>query len=105
MANVDKKLETEFCIAICRSTDDKWQSKTRFLTKFDPHLSIVKSVYDCRLSGVLMNFDDGLHFEPVVGTLYVLQVHAYKAKTSMSEFAGSSQPPPFEVGKKLRRDI
>ena len=52
-----------------------------------------------------MNFDDGLHFEPVVGTLYVLQVHAYKAKTSMSEFAGSSQPPLFEVGKKLRRKL
>ena len=52
-----------------------------------------------------MNFhDDELHFEPVVGTLYVLQVHAYKAKTSMSEFAGSSQPPLFEVGKKLKRN-
>ena len=52
-----------------------------------------------------MNFADELHFEPVVGTSYVLQVHAYKPKTSMNEFAGSYQPSLFEVGKKLRRKL
>ena len=34
--NVDQKsLETEFLIAICRHTGDKWQSKTLFLSIFD----------------------------------------------------------------------
>ena len=48
---VDKKsLETEFLIVICR---DKWQSKTVFLAIFDPHSSIVKSFFDCRLPGVI----------------------------------------------------
>ena len=48
--NLDKKsLETEFSIAICRPTGDKWQSKTLFLEIFDPCLSIVQSVFDCRL--------------------------------------------------------
>ena len=48
--NVDKKLlETEFLIAICRPTGDKWQSKTMFLAISDPRLSIVKSAFDCRL--------------------------------------------------------
>ena len=50
--NVDQKsLESEFPIAICRPTGDKLQSKTLFLLTFDPHLSIVKSVFDWRLSG------------------------------------------------------
>ena len=31
---------------------DKWQSKSLFLMIFDPCLSVVKSVYNCRLSGV-----------------------------------------------------
>ena len=47
--NVDKNL---FLIAICHPTGDKWQSKTLFLAIFDPPLSIVKSVFDCHLSGV-----------------------------------------------------
>ena len=35
LRNVDKKsLETEFSIAICRLTGDKWQSKTLFLAIF-----------------------------------------------------------------------
>ena len=52
--NVDQtSLETEFLIAICRPTGDKWQSKTLFLAFVDPHSSIVKCVFDCRLSGVL----------------------------------------------------
>ena len=53
LMNIDKKLfETEFLIAICRQTGDKWQSKTLFLAIFDLRLSIVKSVFDCRLPGV-----------------------------------------------------
>ena len=45
-------LETEFSIAICRPTGDNWQSIALFLARFDPRLSIVKSVFYCRLSGV-----------------------------------------------------
>ena len=49
--NVDQKsLETEFLIAICRR-----QSKTLFLSIFDPRSLIVDSVFDCLLLGVLMN--------------------------------------------------
>ena len=44
-ANIGQKLlETEFSIAFCRPTGDKWQSKTLFLAIFDPRSSIVKSV-------------------------------------------------------------
>ena len=51
--NVDQKsLETEFSIAICRHTGDTWQSKTLFLSIFDPRSSIVDSVFYCRLPGV-----------------------------------------------------
>ena len=35
-------------------TGDKWQSKTLFLAIFYPLSSIVKSNFDCRLSGVNM---------------------------------------------------
>ena len=53
--NVNKNsLNTEFLIAICRPTGDKWQSKTLFLAIFDPRSSIVKSVFDCRLPGVVI---------------------------------------------------
>ena len=52
--NVDQKLlETEFSIAIFRPNGDKWQSKTLFLAIFGPCSSIVKSVFDCRLSRVI----------------------------------------------------
>ena len=52
--NVDQKsLETEFSIAICRHTGDKWQPKTLFLSIFDPRLLIVDSIFDCRLPGVM----------------------------------------------------
>ena len=37
-----------------RPTGDKWQSKTLFLAIFDPRSSIIKSVFDCSLSGVGM---------------------------------------------------
>ena len=52
--NVDK-IKTKFSIAIFRPTDKKWKSKTLFLVIFDSHSSIVKSVFDRRISGVLMN--------------------------------------------------
>ena len=52
--NVDQKsLKTEFLIAICRWTGDKWQSKTLFLVILDPRSSIVMSIFDCRRSGVI----------------------------------------------------
>ena len=52
--NVDQKsLETEFLIAICSPTGNKWQSKTLFLTIFDQRTLIVKSVFDCCQSGVM----------------------------------------------------
>ena len=35
------------------ATGDKWQSKTLFLAIFDPRSWIVKSVFDCCLSGVV----------------------------------------------------
>ena len=51
--NVDQTLlETEFLIAICHHTGDKWQSKTLFLSIFDARSSIVDGIFDCRLSGV-----------------------------------------------------
>ena len=53
--NVDQRLlETEFLIAICRLTSDKCQSKTLFQAIFYLHLSIVKSVFDCCLSDVIL---------------------------------------------------
>ena len=45
--NVDQKsIETVFSIGICCPTGDKWQSKTLFLSIFDPPSSIVDYVYD-----------------------------------------------------------
>ena len=42
--NVDQKsLETEFSIAICRPSGDKWQSKTQFLAIFDARSSILRA--------------------------------------------------------------
>ena len=43
----------EFSIALCRHAGDKKQSKTLFLAIFDLRSSIVKSVFDCRLPGVM----------------------------------------------------
>ena len=51
--NVDQKwLETESLIAIYRPIGDKWQSKHYFSDFCDPRSSIVRNVFDCRLSGV-----------------------------------------------------
>ena len=49
-------LETELSIAICRQSGDKLQSKTLFLTIFDRCSLIVKSIFDCRISGVILFF-------------------------------------------------
>ena len=59
--NVDHKfLETEFLIAICHRSGNKWQLKTLFLAIFDRHSSIVKRVFDCRLSGMFYTYHTGL---------------------------------------------
>ena len=59
--NVDQKsLETEFLIAICRQTSNKWQSKTLFLAIFVLHTSIVKNVFNCCLPGVIYESDKGI---------------------------------------------
>ena len=52
--NIDKNLKEQFLIAICRPTGDKWQSKTLFLAIYDLRLSIVKSIFDCCLPGVIL---------------------------------------------------
>ena len=52
--NIDlNSLETDFFIALCRPTGDKWQSKTLFLASCDPQSLIVWSVFDCHLSGMI----------------------------------------------------
>ena len=53
--NVDQKsIEPVFSNAICRATGDKWQSKTLFLSIFDPRSSIVNSDFGCHLPGMNM---------------------------------------------------
>ena len=52
--NVDlRSLKTEFLIAVCRPTGDKWLSKTLFLAICEPRSSIVQSVFDCHLSDMI----------------------------------------------------
>ena len=69
MKQRSKSLETEFTIAICRPTGDKWQSKILFLAIFDPRSSIVRSVFDNRLFGVVYGCQnhkkEKTHFECV----------------------------------------
>ena len=51
--NVDKKnVRIRFLIVICHLTGDKKHIKTLFLGIFDLHSTIVKSLFDCHLSGV-----------------------------------------------------
>ena len=49
---MDKK--KELSNANYRLTGENLQLKVLFLPIFDPRSSIVKSVYDCRLSGVVL---------------------------------------------------
>ena len=59
--NINKKLlETEFLMAICRPTGNKWQLKTLILAIFDPRVSIVKRVFDCQLSTMRRAWDSHL---------------------------------------------
>ena len=51
---------------------DKWQLKTLFLSVFDPRLSIVKSVFDCHLSGVPLVRNDFETF--ITGYAIILRV-------------------------------
>ena len=44
--------------SICRPTGDKWQSKTLFLTIFDPRSSVVKSIFDCHLFSAILVIND-----------------------------------------------
>ena len=48
-----KSIEAVFLIAICLPTGNKWQSKTLFVSIFDPRLSFVEFIFDCRLRGVV----------------------------------------------------
>ena len=57
--NVDQNsLEKELSFVICHQSGDKWKSKTLFLTNFGPRSSIVTSVFDCRLTSVIMEIRD-----------------------------------------------
>ena len=47
-----KSLETEFSIAICRLVERQMAIGNTVYRDFYPRPSIVKSVYNCRLSGV-----------------------------------------------------
>ena len=78
-----KSLETEFSIAICRPTGDKWQSNTLFQSIFDPRPSTVKSVVDCRLNGKILSFyfpgvDVSANQQEEVGDTEIFQLE-YKA--------------------------
>ena len=54
--NKDQKLlETEFLIAICHLTGNKLQSKA-VSSDFDQRLLIIKSIFNCCLSGVIPEF-------------------------------------------------
>ena len=72
--NVDQKsLETEFSIAICRPTGDKWQSKALFLAFLaisDSRSSIINSVFDCRLSDVMF-------IDQRKTTIHLSEMHIY----------------------------
>ena len=61
-----KYLKPEFSIANRGPNGDKWQSKTLFLSVFDPRLSIVKSVFDCHLFSVSLvrNVHNGICDNP-----------------------------------------
>ena len=52
-----KIARNKFSIAICRQSGDKWQIKTTVSSVFGPHSLIVKSVFDCPLSVVMLFVD------------------------------------------------
>ena len=80
--HVDQKsLETEFSIAICCLTGDKWQSKTLFLAILDQYSSIVKRVFICCLSGVIIS--------SLINPLKAFRIHHLLPPMSMPD---SSRP-------------
>ena len=85
--NVDQKtLETEFLIVICRQRGDNWRSKLFFLSKtmflviFYLCMLIVKSAFDCHLSGVFVLQNDNERSERE--SLH--QIHTFKNKPGSS---------------------
>ena len=48
-----KSIENSVFDCLCRPIGDRWQSKTLFLAIFNSRFSIVKSVFDCLLLGVV----------------------------------------------------
>ena len=52
-----KIARNKFSIAICRQSGDKWQIKNTVSSVFGPHSSIVKNVFDCPLSAVMLFVD------------------------------------------------
>ena len=52
-----KIARNKFSIAICRQSGDKWQIKNAVSSVFGPHSSIVKNVFDCPLSAVMLFVD------------------------------------------------
>ena len=55
---VKKQLKLNACVAKCNFM--VWYANTRNVSIFDPHLLIVKSAFDCRLSGVYTHLHDML---------------------------------------------
>ena len=55
-----KSLETEFSIAICRQTGDKWQSKTLFLDNLVAGFVFIKIVYNLLFHYVIVPFSPGV---------------------------------------------
>ena len=51
-----KSLETEFSVAICCQSGDKWELKTLFLAIFDLHMSIVKSIFILSVVPIIVRY-------------------------------------------------
>ena len=80
LTNVDQKsLKTEFSIVICRLTDDKWQSKHCFLRFLICVSSIVESIFDSPLSGVISLCTEikGKYVQLLIDEQSVSQTHLF----------------------------
>ena len=102
-----KSLETEFFIAICRPTGDKWQSETQFLAIFYSSLWIVKCIFDCRLS--LAGIRGKVKIKEGETTDAQAQENFREGKYSHGPIqrgggggGGGSRPPSPEKSQKLR---
>ena len=76
-----------------RLIGDKWEWKTPFLVIFDPRLSIVKSLLDCRLSSVLVNSLHGEKLYPFFVVCWLFSKPSF-IKTRKSVH-GTRMPPPI----------